>query len=115
MKLVFLGASEMTKMNNHSWLLHIFKVSNRSTQQFAAAMIGSSPMLTVHTATSGPDHYVFVDAPDEEQAHLAYELLMSADSDSVLLHTARGPAEPAVLRGAQVIPLPVRHQEDLVG
>ncbi|HUS20381.1 MAG TPA: hypothetical protein VMZ66_00025 [Aeromicrobium sp.] len=102
-------------MNDHAWLLHIFKVSNRSTQQLAAAMIGSSPTLTAHTATSGSDHYVFVDAPDEEQAHLAYELLMRADSDSVLLHTARGPAEPVASRVAQVIPLPARHQEDLVG
>ena len=71
--------------------------------------------MTGHTATSGSDHYVFVDAPNEEQAHLAYKLLMSADSHSVLLHTARGAVEPAVLRGAQVIPLPVRDQEDLVG
>ena len=102
-------------MNEHSWLLHIFKVSNRYTQQLAVAMIGSSPTLTAHTATSGSDYYVFVDAPDEEQAQLAHELLLCADSDSVLLHTARGPAEPVASGAAQVIPLPVRQQEDLVG
>jgi hypothetical protein len=102
-------------MNDRAWYLHIFKVSNESAQAMAAAAIGGSPGLTIHTAVDGPDHYVFVDAPDARQSGLAYKLVMCADTQAVLLHTAQGPATPTAHQGAEVVPLPIRYHDDLVG
>lgn len=101
-------------MNDCAWFLHIFKVSDETAQQMAAAVIVGSPGLAVHTATDGPDHYVFVDAPDARQSGLAYKLVMCVDSRAVLLHTAQGPMKPLEHHGADVIPLPVMYHEDLL-
>lgn len=102
-------------MNSFDWLLHIFEVSDVSAQQRIVDMLVGAPRVAVHCASRDSDHYVFVDAQDEDCAHLAHDLVMCADPDARLVHTSEGPTGAGSHHGARVVRLPLRVHEDLVG
>ena len=76
-------------MNDGTWLVQIFQMTDVGAQSSAAALLSSAHGVSVDARTCERGSFLIVEC--EPAAALSmYELVMMADQDAELIHSATG-------------------------
>ena len=85
-------------MKNASWLIQVYEMADLDAQQSTVSLLSGMPGLTIDARTCERGSYVIVECADATQAISLYEMVLMADSDAELIHTATGPSEVRAVR-----------------
>jgi hypothetical protein len=88
---LFTREYEMTQPDGPAWLVQIYEVSDRSSQEILCGLLSGLPSVTVDAPSTSTEHYLIVDCTDATQAQTVFGLVTSVDYEARLVHTTTGP------------------------
>ncbi|HJR89064.1 MAG TPA: hypothetical protein VJ782_02780 [Aeromicrobium sp.] len=81
----------MGQQNDLAWLLQIYEVSDRSSQEILCGLLSGLPRVTVDGQSTSTADFLIVDCADSTQAQTVFRLVRSVDLKARLVHTTNGP------------------------
>lgn len=88
------------------WLIQVYEMSDVSTQESALNVLADMPGLTVDARSCERGDFLIVECADATQALAVYELVVMADPNAELTHSATAPSGVQVVMKHRV-PLPL--------
>lgn len=89
----------MEQPNDLAWLVQIYEVSDRSSQEILCGLLSGLPRVTVDGQSTSTADFLVVDCADSTQAQTVFRLVTSVDHNARLVHTTNGP-KPSLPRAA---------------
>ena len=80
-------------MENASWLIQVYQMSDMPAQTSAADLLSSVGSLTVDARTCDRGAFLVVECSEITDALNVYELVMTIDSDAELIHSIASSSE----------------------
>lgn len=91
-------------MNESSWLLQVYEMSDPASRASAVSLLASAPGVTVDARSCDRGDFLIAECPDTANAMAMYELVVLADPQAELIYSATSAIEAQAFRdrmGAQ--------------